>query len=35
MTKARKKPTITLEITKEIFTGDNVHMFTSIKRKTN
>lgn len=27
MTKARKKPTITLELTKEIFTGDNVHLF--------
>lgn len=31
MTKARKKPTITLEITKEIFTGDNVHLFIQDK----
>lgn len=25
--KPRKKPTITLEVTKEIFTGDSVHLF--------
>ncbi|AKL96211.1 hypothetical protein CACET_c27660 [Clostridium aceticum] len=31
MTKARKKPTITLELTKEIFTGDNVHLFIQDK----